>query len=93
MPPHDVRRFSQPCGGLILPFRSNDFRAPLALGFRLFGHGTLHFLGQVHVFDFDSVDLDAPLVGFGIQDRLQAVVDTVDLGEQIVKLELPQHVP
>jgi hypothetical protein len=92
MPTHDVGGFSQPRGGLKLALCRNDFRAPLTLCFGLFGHGALHLLRQIHVFDFDGVDLDAPLASFGIQNRLQAVVDALDLGKQIVKFELPQHV-
>ncbi len=92
MLPHNIRGFSQPRRGLILSFCSNDFRTPLALGFCLFGHGTLHFLRQVQVFNFDGVDLDPPLIRFRVQDRLQAMIDTVTLGQEFVQLKLPQHI-
>src|SRR5260221_447845 len=80
--------FGQFRGGLELAVRVNNFCAPLAFGFSLTGDGALHLLGDVDLFHFNFADLDAPGLGFRIENDLQLGVDFVALGENFVELEL-----
>src|SRR5208337_2438719 len=74
--------------GFELALCVNDLGAALTFGFGLFGNGTLHRLGNVHLFHFDLADLDAPGLGVLVQDDLQFGVDFVALRKNFVELEL-----
>jgi hypothetical protein len=64
-------------------WRSRGVRVAFAFAFRLPCRGPLHRVGQVHVFDLNRRDLDAPGVGLLINHFLQAVVDLIAFRESI----------
>src|SRR5438270_698069 len=66
----------------------NDFRAALALGFRLPGDGALHLFGNVDLLDFYFGDFDAPGFGVLVQDYLELGVHFFALGEDFVQFKL-----
>src|SRR5208283_1867207 len=81
----------QALGGGELALGVDDFRALLALGLGLLGHGAQHGLGHIHLFDLDVGDFHAPGRGVLIEDALQAQVDLVAVGEEFVEFLLAEH--
>ena len=71
----DVGRLTKFHGGLVFAFRGDDLCAPLALRLCFFGHGALHVVGHLDVFDLDRGDLRAPGFGVPIDDVLDLLVD------------------
>src|ERR1017187_1038597 len=78
-------------GGLEFAFRVHNLRAAFAFGLGLFGHCTLHAVGQRHVLHLHRRDFDAPRFGLAINDFLQLLVNDVALRKQVVQRRLPQH--
>src|SRR6266849_10008363 len=68
----------------------DDLRPLLPLGLGLLGHRSLHRAGQLHVLDLDARHLDAPRLGFVVDDLLQLLVDDVALRQQLVEGGLAQ---
>src|SRR5713101_3645738 len=68
----------------------DDLRPLLPLGLGLLGHRSLHRAGQLHVLDLDARHLDAPRLGFVVDDLLQRLVDDVALRQQLVEGGLAQ---
>jgi hypothetical protein len=66
----------------------DHFGPLLTLRLRLFGHGTLHRRGQLHILDLDRRHFHAPALRLLVDDRLQIAVDLLALGEQFVQFRL-----
>ena len=82
-----VGGLTQFLGSLQLPFRGHDLGAALSFGFGFLGHGALHGLGELDVFDFDDGNDDTPRLRETIQDGTDLLVDGVPLGEYLIELE------
>ena len=78
---------------LELALRVDDLRALLALGLRLLRHGALHLGRQVDLLHLDQRDLDAPGLRVLVDDLLEARVQLLALGEQLVERRLAEHAP
>src|SRR6476646_5315797 len=71
----DIRRFTELDRRLKLSFGRHNFRASLALGLSLFGHGALHVVWKRNVLDFNRGHLGAPRLGMPVDDILDLRVD------------------
>ena len=73
-------------GCLVLAFGVDDFSSSFPFGFGLSGHCPLHRFGDLHVFDFDGGDFDAPGLGLFVDDLAEAFVELAPFGEQGVEV-------
>src|SRR6266852_305548 len=87
----DFGGFREFGGGFELAGGVNNLGAAFAFGFRLAGDRALHLLGDVDLFDFDFTDLDAPRLGFRVENDLEFGINFVALGEDFVQFELADH--
>ena len=89
---HDERGIVQLLRRLELALGVDDLRPLLAFRLRLPGHRALHRLRQFDILQFDDAHLDAPRLGLLVDDRLQALVDRLAVGQQLVEFDLADHV-
>src|SRR5260370_191319 len=75
-------------GSFKLALGVNNLRPALALGFGLLRDGALHLLGDVHLFDLDFGNLDAPGFRVRVENDLELGVDLVALREYFIEFEL-----
>src|SRR5208337_2832688 len=78
---------------LELTLGADDLRPPLTLGLSLARDGALHLLGQVHVLYLHVRHLDAPRLGVQVEYLLEALVDLLPVGEELVELGLAEDAP
>jgi hypothetical protein len=84
----DLCRVSKLVRRLQLTLGMNDFGAPLSLSLCLFGHGALHLLRQIDMFELHQNHFDAPGLAFGVEDFLNARIELFSLGKKLVQLGL-----
>ena len=87
---HERGCFNEFGGGVELAFGVDDFGAALALGLGLLGHGAEHGLGHVDLLDLDGDDFYAEGRGVTVDDGLDALVEGLAMGEQLVEVDLAQ---
>src|SRR5262249_15199474 len=69
-----------------------DDLCPLfALGFGLFGHGAQHGLREIDLLDLHVRDFHAVGRGVLVEDALDAGVQLVAMGQQLVELDFAEH--
>ncbi len=73
--------------------RVDDPGPPFTVGLGLAGHRTLHRVGQRHILDLHPVDLHAPAHRRTVDHQLQALVELLPVGQQIVQLALADDRP
>ena len=64
----------------------DDLGPFLTLCLGLAGHGSLHCIRQLDIFDLDDADLDAPGLGLLINNLLELLVDLITVDEQLVQV-------
>ena len=88
---HDLCRLDELLRGLQFALGVDDLGAPLPLRLGLAADGADHGLVEVHLLDFHVGDLDAPLLGLGVDDFLHVVVELVALRQHLVEVVLAEH--
>jgi hypothetical protein len=68
----------------------DDLGAGLALCLGLLGHGAEHGLGHVDLFDLDGDDFYAEGGGVAVDDGLNALVEGLAVGEELVEIDLAE---
>ena len=88
---------------LLMPFGNKDFTClftlggensftALTLGFHLFFHRVLNFTRRNDVFQFDTVDLNAPRVGRFVQNHANFRIDGVARGQGAVEFQFTDNI-
>src|SRR3989344_3596466 len=72
-------------------FRVDHLGPAFAFRFCLSGDGADHRFVEVHVFDFDIGNLDAPGVGLGVEYLLDVDVQPFSLSQQFIKFVFTEH--
>jgi hypothetical protein len=71
--------------------KRHDFRARLPFSLRLLCHRPLHRLWQLDVAAFALGHLDTPGACLLVDHFLQALVDTIALGQQMIEIRLAEN--
>ena len=87
---HEGGGFDELGGGVEFAFGVDDLGAAFAFGFSLLGHGAEHVFRHVDLFDFDGDDLDAEGAGVAVDDGLDAEVELVAVGEDLVEVDFTE---
>ena len=61
------------------------------VGFRLFGHGSLHFRRQIDMLQLNRGDFDTPGIGVGVEYFLKFGVDFFPRRQQLVQFRLTAY--
>src|SRR6202035_3944200 len=67
-----------------------DLGTALAFGFGLLGHGAKHVFRHVDLLDFDGDDFDAEGGGVAVDDGLDALIEVVAVGEDLVEVDFAE---
>ena len=89
----DAGRIGQLLRCLELTLGMDDLGSLLSFGLGLLGHGALHRLRELDVFDLNGRDLDAPGLGLLVDDLLELGVNLLAVGEQLIERRLAEHAP
>src|ERR1035437_6749817 len=87
---HERGGFDELGRGVELAFGVDDLGAALALSLGLLGHGAEHVLRHVDLLDLDGDDFDAEGRGVAVDDGLDALVELVAVGEDLVQFDLAE---
>src|SRR5690606_30482964 len=78
---------------LQLALGGDDPPPTVPLGLRLPGHGPFHRLGQGDVLDLHPVDVDTPVQCRAVDHQLEALVQPLAVGQQVVQVALADDAP
>lgn len=85
--------FGDSSGSGFFSFGRNNGSATFAFGFGLLSHGAFHVGREFDVLEFNILDVNAPLVGLGVNDLADLCGDLVAFAENFVEVEIASHVP